>query len=96
MLENLLNVSTRGPNTPTESISILDISSPEMLTVMHLLPLSGLSEAPPTFNNRNVSFFLKKYESICNNYQIQEAIRLKKMSKYCKDDITREIETFTT
>jgi hypothetical protein len=63
---------------------------------MHLLPFLGLLEAPPTFNDRNVSFFLKKYEFIYNNYQIQEAIRLKKVSEYYKDDIIREIEAFTT
>jgi hypothetical protein len=96
MSGNLSNVSIRGPNTPTESIPLLDIPPPEMLTVMHPLPLSGSPEAPPTFNGRNISSFLKKYESIYDNYQIQEAIRLKKVSKYCKDDITRKIEAFTT
>jgi hypothetical protein len=63
---------------------------------MYSLPLSGLPGASPTFNGRNISSFLKKYEFIYDNYQIQEAIRLKKMSEYYKDDITREIKAFTT
>jgi hypothetical protein len=48
------------------------------------------------FDGRNVTSFLRKYESMCDNYQIQEPLRLKKVSEYCEDNIAREIETFTT
>jgi hypothetical protein len=40
--------------------------------------------------------FLKKYESMCDNYQIRTAGRLKRVSEYCEDDIARELEAFAT
>jgi hypothetical protein len=67
-----------------------------MPAIMHPFPLPGTPEAPPTFNGRNVTSFLKKYESMCDNYQIQEHLRLKKVSEYCEDNIAWEIEGFAT
>jgi hypothetical protein len=66
------------------------------LIVMYPLPLSGSLRAPPTFNGRDVTSFLKKYESMCDIYQIQTPIRLKKVSEYYEDDVIREIKAFTT
>jgi hypothetical protein len=67
-----------------------------MPAIMHPFPLPGTPGAPPTFNGRNVTSFLKKYESMCDNYQIQEHLRLKKVSEYCENDIAWEIEGFAT
>jgi hypothetical protein len=67
-----------------------------MPAIMYPFPLPGTPGAPPTFNGRNVTSFLKKYESIYDNYQIQEHLRLKKVLEYCEDDIAWEIEGFAT
>jgi hypothetical protein len=66
------------------------------LIIIYSLPLPGSPEAPPTFNGKNVTSFLKKYESIYDIDQIQTPIRLKKVSEYYEDNIVREIEAFTT
>jgi hypothetical protein len=96
MSESLSNGSTRGPSTPSESISIPPMATSGTPIVMHPLPLPGSPGAPPTFNGRDVTSFLKKYESMCDTYQIQTPMRLKKVSEYCEDDVAREIEAFTT
>jgi hypothetical protein len=67
-----------------------------MALVVHPFPLPGAPGAPPTFNGRNVTSFLKKYESMCDNYQIQPPVRLGRVPEYCEDDIARELEAFTT
>lgn len=36
---------------------------------MHPLPLPGSPGAPSTFNGSNVTPFLRKYESMCDNYK---------------------------
>jgi hypothetical protein len=69
---------------------------PEISIVAYPLPLPGSPEAPPTFNGRNVSSFLKRYKSMCDNYQIQEPIRIKRVSEYYKDNVAREIKAFIT
>jgi hypothetical protein len=63
--------------------------------VIYLFPLSKAQGAPPTFNNKDVTSFLKKYELIYDIYQIRAFIRLKRVSEYYKDNIIREIEAFT-
>jgi hypothetical protein len=63
---------------------------------MHPLPRPGSPGAPPTFNGRDVTSFLKKYESMCDTYLIQTPTRLKKVSEYYEDDVAKEIEAFTT
>ena len=87
---------TQGPGTPLEPTSTPPVPPPQMSVVMHPLPLPGAPGAPPTFNGRNVTSFLKKYESMCENYQIQPSVRLTKVSEYCEDDIARELEAFAT
>jgi hypothetical protein len=64
--------------------------------IMYLFPQPGTPGAPPTFNGRNLTSFLKKYESMCDNYQIQEHLRRKKVLEYCEDNIVWEIEGFAT
>lgn len=86
---------TQGPSTPSEPAPTPSVL-PQMAVVMHPLPLPGAPGAPPTFNGRNVTSFLKKYESMCDNYQIDTSVRLKRVSEYCEDDIARELEAFTT
>jgi hypothetical protein len=87
--------STRGFSISSESVSVSLMITSVVLVVMYLLLLSGSSGAPPTFNSRDVTSFLKKYESMCDNYQIQEPMKIKRVSEYCEDDIAREIEAFT-
>jgi len=86
---------TQGPNTPSEPAPTPSVP-PQTAVIMHPLPLPGAPGAPPTFNGRNVTSFLKKYESMCDNYLIRVPVRLKRVTEYCEDDIAREIETFTT
>jgi hypothetical protein len=62
--------------------------------IMHLFPLPGTPGAPPTFNGRNVTSFLKKYDFMCDKYQIQDSMRLKMVSEYCEDNMVWEIEGF--
>jgi hypothetical protein len=62
--------------------------------IIHPLPFPGAPGAPPIFSGRNVISFLKKYESMCDNYQINTAARLKRVSKYYEDDIAWELEAF--
>jgi predicted aspartyl protease len=83
------------PNTPSETVPTPSVL-PQMAGVVHPLPLPGAPGAPPTFNGRDVSSFLKKYESMCDNYQIEGPERLRRVSGYCEDDIARELEAFTT
>jgi hypothetical protein len=66
------------------------------LIVMHFFPFLGLSEASLTFNGKDITSFLKKYEFMCDIYQIQTLIRLKKVSEYYEDNIIRKIKAFTT
>jgi hypothetical protein len=96
MSESLLNGSTRGPSTPSESISIPPMAISGTLIIMHPFPLSGSPGASSTFNGRDVTSFLKKYEFMCDTYQIQTPIRLKKVSEYYENNMAREIEAFTT
>jgi hypothetical protein len=95
MFKSLLNGSTRGPSTPSESIFIPPIAISGTLVVIYSLSLPGSLKASPTFNDGDVTSFLKKYESICDIYQIQTPIKLKKVSEYYEDDTIREIEAFT-
>jgi hypothetical protein len=94
MSKSLSNNSTRGPSTPSESAFIPPMATSGILIVIHPLSFLGSPGAPLTFNSRNVTSFLKKYESICDNYQIQTPIRLKKVSEYYKNDVVREIKMF--
>jgi hypothetical protein len=96
MSESLSNGSTRGPSTPSESIFIPPMVTSGTSIVIYPLPLLGSLRAPPTFNGKDVTSFLKKYESICDIYQIQTPIRLKKVSEYYEDNIIKKIEVFTT
>jgi hypothetical protein len=63
---------------------------------MHPLRLPGTPGAPLAFNGRNVTSLLKKYESICDNYHVRSSVRLKRIPEYCKNDIARELEGFST
>jgi hypothetical protein len=83
---------THGVNTPTEPTP----PPSQIMVVMYPLPFPGAPGATPTFDGRNVTLFLKKYESMRDNYQVQTALRPKKVLEYCENDIAREIEVFTT
>jgi hypothetical protein len=86
---------TPTPSTPSEPVITPSIP-PSQMAVVHPLPLPGTPGAPPTFNGRNVTSFLKKYESMCDNYQIQPLVKIRRILEYCEDDIARELEAFTT
>jgi hypothetical protein len=96
MSKSLLNGSTRGPSTLSESIFIPFMATSGTSIIIHLFPLLNSPGAPPTFNGKDVTSFLKKYEFMCDIYQIQTPMRLKKVSEYYEDNIVREIEAFTT
>jgi hypothetical protein len=63
---------------------------------VHPLPLRGAPGAPSSFDGRNVSVFLKKYEAMCENYQVPTQARATKVADYCEDSIARELEGFFT
>ena len=88
--------SSRGVSTPLlDSHLYTAISpSPKIPIIIYPLPLSSAPGAPPIFNSKNATSFLKKYKSIYNNYYIQEAMKVKRVSKYYKDNITCEIKAF--
>ena len=73
------------------------ITSPPVMPmmVMHPLPLRGAPGAPPTFDGRNATSFLRRFESMCDNYQVQTPARLKRILEYCDDDVAREVECFS-
>jgi hypothetical protein len=96
MFKSLLNGSTRGPSILLKSIFIPPMATSGTLIVIHLFPLLNSSGASPTFNGKDVTSFLKKYEFMCDTYQIQTPIKLKKVSEYYENDMVKEIEAFTT
>ena len=72
----------RAPTLPSQPI------------IAYPLPLAGTPGAPPTFDGRNVSSFLKKYASMCDNYGISAVKRVKRVSEYCTDEVARDVEAF--
>ena len=66
------------------------------LSVIQFLPLLKTPEALTAFKEHNVTSFLKKYEAICNNFNIKEAVKVKKVLKYCENDIIYEVKSFKT
>jgi hypothetical protein len=84
---------TKSHDTSSEPASTPTVIPPQTI-IMHPLPFPGAPGAPPTFSGRNVTSFLKKYESMCDNYQIDAAARLKRVAEYCEDGIAWELEAF--
>jgi hypothetical protein len=82
---------TKSHDTPSEPTPLVP---PQTTVIMHPLPFPGTPGAPPIFNGKNVTSFLKKYELMCDNYQIHTSARLKRVTEYCKDDIAWELEAF--
>jgi hypothetical protein len=62
--------------------------------VVHPLPLLGTPGAPPAFDGRNVTSFLKKYESMCDNFGIQAETKARRVPEYCEDEIARYLEVY--
>jgi hypothetical protein len=96
MFKSLSNDSTRGLSTLSEFIFIPPMAISDTLIVIYFLSFLGSLRVSLTFNGKDVTSFLKKYESICDIYQIQTLIRLKKVSEYYENNIIKEIEAFTT
>jgi len=89
--------STGSTPNSSEQQSLLQLTSVNMAPpVVHPLPLLGTPGAPTAFEGRNVTSFLKKFEAMCDNFGIEEAIKVKRVPEYCEDDIAREVESFGT
>jgi hypothetical protein len=89
--------STGSTPNSSEQQSSLQLTLVNMApSVVHPLPLLGTPGAPTAFEGRNVTSFLKKFEAMCDNFGIEEAIKVKRVPEYCEDDIAREVESFGT
>jgi hypothetical protein len=61
---------------------------------VHPLPFPGTLGAPLAFNGRNVTLFLEKYESMCDNVGIGAETKARRIPEYCEDDVARELKGF--
>jgi hypothetical protein len=57
-------------------------------SVMHSLSLLKIPETLTAFEECNITDFLKKFEAMCNNFGINDVIKVKRISEYYEDDIT--------
>ena len=61
---------------------------------MYFLLLLRISKAFIAFNKCNISIFIRKYEAICNNFNILNNNKAKKVLEYYNNDITQDLKSF--
>ena len=76
------------------NITAYPMGYPGMQQYSYPMPLINTPGAPPAFNKRDVTPFLRLFDTMCENYNIPPHMRVKRLTQYCTSGRAREIESF--
>ena len=86
--------STSSGVAPAQEMPSQPLGYPGMPSYSHPMPLLNTPGAPPAFDGRDATSFIRLFDTMCENYNIPSYLRVKRVTQYCTPSKAQEIEAF--